>query len=226
TERRKDVYQLVTDRVIDQLEKGVIPWASPISRQGMPKSLTTKKEYRGINPFLLCGAPYDSRYWLTFGQAKKLGGTIRKGEKGSLVVYWHWRTEEQIERLRAKTPEPAPCYPFYSTVFNLEQAEGIKAPQDDTKTFEHAPIEEAERIIKEMPNAPRIEYTHDDKPRYNHVTDMVAVPVARRFERAEDFYCTLFHELAHATGHESRLNRVSSKKHRSYGLVDYSFEEL
>lgn len=226
TNEKRDIYQLVTDKVIEQLEKGFIPWSFPVSRKGAPKSMTTNKDYRGINFFLLLWSSFDSRYWLTFNQAKKLGGNIRKGEKSSLVVYWHWRSEEQLEMLRAKTPNPAPCYPIYSIVFNAEQCEGISAPPDDTKTFEHSPIEEVERIIQEMPNAPKIEHTHNDQPGYSAVLDTVVIPVARRFEKAESFYCTLFHELAHATGHESRLNRQDSKKQRSFGSPDYSFEEL
>lgn len=226
TKERRDIYQLVTDRVIEQLEKGVIPWALPFSKKGAPKSMTTMKDYRGINFFLLWWASFDSRYWLTFNQAKKLGGNIRKGEKSSLVVYWHWRSEEQIEKLRETTTSPAPCYPIYSIVFNVEQCEGISAPQDDTQTFEHSPIEEAERIIKEMPNAPKIETTHNDQPRYSHELDRVAVPNARRFKNAEGFYSVLFHEMGHATGHASRLNRLDSKKNRSFGSPDYSFEEL
>jgi antirestriction protein ArdC len=223
---KKDIYSLVTERIIDQLEKGVIPWTSSISKQGTPKSLITKKAYRGINPFVLWTAPFDSRYWLTFNQAQKLGGHVRKSEKGSPVVYWHWRSPAELAKLAEKTPHPAPCYPFYATVFNLEQCEGIDAPADDTKTFEHSPIEEAERLIAAMPNAPKFEYIHTDKPSYSALTDTLYIPVARRFETSEDYYCTLFHELGHSTGHESRLNRFTSQKNRSFGSPDYSFEEL
>jgi len=223
---KKDIYSLVTERIIDQLEKGVIPWTSSISKQGAPKSLITRKAYRGINPFVLWTAPFDSRYWLTFNQAQKLGGHIRKGEKGFPVVYWHWRSPAELAKLAEKTPNPAPCYPFYATVFNLEQCEGIDAPADDTKTFEHSPIEEAERIIAAMPNAPRVEYIHTEKPYYSASTDTLYIPVARRFETSEDYYCTLFHEFAHSTGHESRLNRFASQKNRQFGSPDYSFEEL
>lgn len=223
---KKDIYSLITERIIEQLETGVVPWHSSVSKQGMSKNLISKKEYRGINPFVLWTAPFDSRYWLTFKQAQGLDGHVKRGEKGFPVVYWHWRSPEEMAKLAAKTPNPAPCYPFYSTVFNIEQCEGIAAPADDTKTFEHSPIEEAERIIAAMPNAPKIEHTHTDRPFYRPSTDMVAVPVARRFETAEDYYSTMFHELAHSTGHESRLNRNASNKHRSFGSPDYSFEEL
>lgn len=224
--QKKDIYQIVTGRIIAQLENGVIPWASPISRLGLPKSVATKKAYRGINIFLLWEAPYDSRYWVTYNQAEKLGGHVQKGERGSTVIYWHWRTEEEIAKLALKTPSPAPCYPFMFRVFNLEQCEGLAAPSDDTKTFEHSPLEECERIVASMPHAPAIEFTHGDKASYSLSTDKVYIPVPRRFERPADYYITLFHELGHATGHEIRLNRIASAKHREFGSPEYSFEEL
>lgn len=226
TRERKDIYQLVTNQVIEQLEQGVIPWKLSISEKGAPKSLTTQKNYLGINLFLLWWAPFDSRYWVTFNQAKKLGGSIRKGEKGRIVIYWHWRTEEQIEKLKEKTAAPAPCFAIYSTVFNLEQCEGINTPEDDTKTFEHSPIEEAARIIEQVPHAPRIEFMPMAQPGYDPDSDTVVIPGARRFEKNESYYAVLFHELAHATGHETRLNRLDSKKNREFGSPEYSFEEL
>jgi len=226
TKEKRDIYQIVTNQVIEQLEKGVVPWTLPLSKKGAPKSMTTKKHYRGINPFLLWWEPFDSRYWLTFNQVNKLGGRIRKGEKARFVIYWHWRTHEQIEKLKEKTANPAPCYPIYSTVFNLEQCEGISAPQDDTKTFEHSPIEEAERIIEQMPDAPKIEIRPTGNPCYDPDSDTVRIPSARRFEEAKGYYSVLFHELAHATGHEMRLNRLDSKKNRVFGSPEYSFEEL
>lgn len=223
---KSDIYQTITDRVIDQLQKGVVPWASPVSADGFPKNLISKKTYRGINIFLLFGAPYDSRYWLSFKQAKDQGGHVRKGEKGSPVVFWHWRTEEELAKLAQKTLNPAPCHPFYYTVFNVKQCEGIAAPSDDVQTFEHSPIEECERVIAEMPHCPEIEYIHIDKPGYSLKGDKLYVPMADRFQKPADYYCTIFHELAHATGHESRLNRQASQKQRSFGSPDYSFEEL
>jgi len=223
---KKDIYQAITDRVIDQLESGVAPWVSPISAAGLPKSLTTKKDYRGINIFLLWNAPYDSRFWVTYNQAKKLGGHVRKGQKGSPVVFWHWRTDEEIARLAQKTPNPAPCHPFYYTVFNVKQCEGIEAPADDIKTFEHSPIEECERIIAAMPNRPEIKPSFTDRICYAPSEDAVYIHGIHRFTTVERYYASLFHELAHATGHESRLNRQASDKHREFGSPDYSFEEL
>lgn len=222
---KKDIYQEMTERVIEQLKSGVVPWVAPISN-GLPKSMTTKRDYRGINIFLLWNAPYDSRYWVTYKQAQHLGGNVRKGEKGSPVVFWHWRTEEEMARLAQKTASPSPCHPFYYTVFNVKQCEGIEAPTDDIETFEHSPIEECERIIAAMPNRPEIKPSHGDRIYYAPLEDAVHIHNINRFPTLERYYSTLFHELAHSTGHEKRLNRQESTKHREFGSPDYSFEEL
>ena len=97
-----DVYSTVTDRILKQLEAGVIPWRKTWTT-GLPASLTTGREYRGINILILISAGYCSRYWVTFRQALRLGGHVCKGEKGTPVVYWHWRTPEDLVRLQQKT---------------------------------------------------------------------------------------------------------------------------
>ena len=81
-EEKRDIYQMVTDRIIEQLEAGVIPWNSPISQRGTPRNIVSEKDYRGINPFVLWTAPYDSRYWVTYRQAESLGGNVKRGERG------------------------------------------------------------------------------------------------------------------------------------------------
>ena len=108
-----DIYQIVTLKIIERLEAGVIPWRKCWT-SGPAKSLTTGNEYRGLNSLLLKMGEYTSRYWVTFKQASKAGGHVKKGEKAMPVVYWHWRTPEEMAKLQAqgKTSAPAPCYPF------------------------------------------------------------------------------------------------------------------
>ena len=124
-----NVYELVTSRIIERLEAGVIPWRKCWT-SGPAKSLTTGKEYRGINSVLLGMREYSSRYWVTFRQTQKLGGHVKKGEKATPVVFWHWRTPDEMAKLQAhgKAEAPAPCYPFVAFVFNLDQTEGIEPP--------------------------------------------------------------------------------------------------
>jgi len=83
-----DVYQIVTDKIIGMLEAGVVPWRKPWSSAGLPRNLVTKKPYRGINHFLLSASKYISPFWLTYKQANELGGSVRRGEQSTLIVFW------------------------------------------------------------------------------------------------------------------------------------------
>ena len=84
-----DVYQQVTDRIISIIERGTIPWRKNWSAgSGMPRNLVSKKEYRGINIFLLSAMPYSSPYWLTYKQATDLGGFVKRGERSTPVIFW------------------------------------------------------------------------------------------------------------------------------------------
>ena len=107
-----NVYELVTSKIIERLEEGVIPWRKCWT-SGPAKSLTTGKEYRGINSVLLRIREYSSRYWATFKQATKVGGTVKKGEKATPVVYWHWRTPDEMAKLQAdgRRRRPPPAIP-------------------------------------------------------------------------------------------------------------------
>ena len=112
------VYEIVTSRILEQLEKGEIPWRKPW-RSLPPANLVSKKPYRGINVFLLALAGYGSQYWLTFNQAKQLGGNVRKGEHGTKIVFWkcnHYETETAD----GEVEERKSAFLRYYTVFNLE----------------------------------------------------------------------------------------------------------
>jgi antirestriction protein ArdC len=116
----------------------------------------------------------------------------------------------------------------YYSVFNVEQCDGIEYPKPDVPTFEFTPIERAEQIVAGMPNKPEIT-SGGDSAYYRPSLDQVNMPPKERFERPEYFYDTLFHELTHATGHESRLNRkgVADKdEHSQFGSDPYAREEL
>jgi antirestriction protein ArdC len=220
---RKDVYQIIADRIMEQLGKGEIPWRKPWNTSGAtPKNYRTKKPYRGVNVFLLACRGYSSPYWLTFKQAKEKGGHVRKGEKGTPVIFW-----KIISKPGANEGDPERHIPLlrYYTVFNVEQCEGIEAPEHETPTFEHDPIEEAERIVREMPERPSIE--HDKQAAYYKPTpDTVGMPNRNTFEKVEEYYSTIFHELTHATGHGTRLAREGVVNATHFGSTDYSKEEL
>src|SRR5438552_1010716 len=210
-----NTYQIITEKIIEQLEKGAVPWRKPW-RTILPQNLVSKKEYRGINSILLNCFPFEHPYFLTFKQAKTLGGNVRRGEKGLPIVFWQFLEDEETE-------EKFPLLRYY-TVFNVAQCDGIAVPKLPNHNDE--PIEECERIVSGMPNPPDIEFG-GNQAFYVPSRDLITIPARQRFDNAEEFYSTLLHEMAHSTGHISRLNRKGI--HESgvgFGTEVYSQEEL
>ena len=219
------IYEEVTKRILQQLDAGKIPWRKTWC-SGLPKSLATGKEYRGINILVLGSTDYTSRYWVTYRQAFRLGGHVRKGERATPVVFWKWRTPEEMKQLAAKTgnENPAPCVPFVSAVFNLEQVEGVTAPPDE---IEHRPnhrLEVAELMLQVLPDKPEIIHRITSQPAYAPAVDRITLPHLSQFENADEYSATLFHELTHASGHPRRLNRFAEADGDQ--TEKYSFEEL
>ena len=220
TAEKRDIYQEITDIVLEKLEEGVLPWESCFSGIS-PMNAATKTEYRGINHILLGhkGSQYKSRYWLTYKQAQDLGGTVKKGEHGTPVVFWKIIQKEKEENGETKTS----AYPLLKkyTVFNADQCEGIKLPEEPERP-EVAPIDAAESIWTEMQNRPKINF-EGAAAYYTPMTDTVTVPPRNTAKSAEEWYSTLFHELGHSTGHERRLNREMGGR---FGTNKYGKEEL
>ena len=219
-----NVYEVITNQIIDRLERdGVVPWHQPWSTE-RPKNLVSKKEYRGINVFLLGAGRYSNPYWLTFKQAKQLGGHVKKGEKSTPVVFWKWLERERENPDTGEVETVSTPLLRYYRVFNVEQCEGLSVPAlENTREFH--PIEEAERVVQEMPQCPIIQQ-ETAQAFYWPSADVVNMPPAELFSSDEEYYSTLFHELTHATGHESRLNRLDTDKLAAFGSRDYSQEEL
>jgi antirestriction protein ArdC len=221
---RRNVYQIVTDQIIQQLEKGVVPWRKPW-RTETPCNLMSGKPYRGINVFLLASQGYESRYWLTFNQAAKLGCQIRKGERSTLVTFWHIGEEKIIRYTDGNERKQTPFLLRYYRVFNVCQTEGIAEKLGlGTSTARVASIEQCEAIAAGMPNAPRHEQS--ERAWYRPSTDTVGMPARGLFNSSEEYYCTLFHELTHSTGHESRIGREGIEQLNAFGSELYSREEL
>jgi len=212
------VYQFITDRIIAQLEKGVVPWKQPWIG-GAPRNLVSKKAYRGINVLLLTMRGYGNPYWVTFKQAKDRGGSVKKGEKSTPVVFWKLLEKEDEEG----NIEEIPLLRYYR-VFNLEQCQGIKDPLEEKKK-DIPPLESCEEIITNMPNSPVIEH-EKTRASYSPSKDTVNMPSRNLFNSPETYYSTFFHELTHSTGHETRLNRKSITELSLYGSHEYSKEEL
>jgi len=221
----QDVYQLITDRLLAILEAGTVPWRKPwnYGREGGPLNLVSRKHYQGINCFLLACTPHSSPYWLTYRQAQALGGNVRKGERGSPVIFWKIYEKEDANAEDGK--KRLPLLRHY-TVFNAEQCHGITTPPTDVTTWaEHDPIIAAETVVLAMPNSPILEIG-GGRAFYSPSRDLVRVPELFRYEEPEEYYSTLFHELAHSTGHKSRLDREGITGQHFFGDAVYSREEL
>ncbi len=223
-----NIYEVITGRIIDKLEQGCVPWHKPWAVNfEYPKNLITKKEYRGINVFILSCSGFDSPYWLTFKQAKELGGSIKKGEKGTPVVFWKLLEKTDDSQNKEEPHKIIPLLRYY-TVFNVRQTEGIddkKIPAPAVRYNELEKIELCEQVITRMPQCPEIRHGVQ-KASYSPRQDILHMPVFESFDTAEDYYSVLFHELTHSSGHQSRLNRKGITEYSSFGSEEYSKEEL
>lgn len=211
-----DVYQLVTNRIIEELEKGVIPWRKPWVNASAVNWLT-QKPYRGINSMLLAPGEYG-----TFKQISDAGGKVKKNMKGHVVVFWKWLENENKETEEIET------IPFlkYYTVFNvITQAEGIETKRTES-TFEHDPIEEAEAIYKNFMNSPTYSF-RSGRATYTPSMDHINVPPMKDYPNVHEYYSTLFHEMVHSTGSKNRLARPGiTRSVVAFGDEVYSKEEL
>jgi len=217
--QHSSVYSIVTEQILKQLESGVAPWHRPWTTE-IPKNLSSGRPYRGLNVFLLASGGFGSPYWLTYKQAIERGGHVRKGEHGTKIVFWKVGTRETQDP-DGDTIERKSILLRYYTVFNVEQCEGIAAPSASRVVN---PIEECERIVRQMPNPPAMQ--QDSRAWYRPSTDTVGMPSRNAFNSAEEYYSTLFHELTHSTGHTKRVGRDGIEKLNTFGSESYSKEEL
>jgi antirestriction protein ArdC len=227
-----DAYALTTEAILKALESGVPPWHKPWKVTGLygqdgPTNLYSKHPYTGIsNIMLLALAGFSSKYWLTYRQAAMLGGFVKRGSKGFPVVFWSM-FESKTEQDRFGQPKRIP-FVKYSTVFNTDQVEGL--PDDvfpkpiSAPVF--SPVEAAEEVLAKFTDKPNI-YYYGNQACYIKSKDAVILPDKGAFYTPEDYYATLFHELAHATRHESRLDRTfDGKRDYARNSDNYAYEEL
>jgi antirestriction protein ArdC len=218
-----NVYDIVTSQIIQSLESGVVPWRKPWS-SAMPCNLVSQKAYRGMNVFMLATAGFESKYWLTMNQANSLGGRIKAGSKSNLVTFWNVGQE----KLNAKTGKLSkPFMLRYYRVFNLTQTTGIDLPRavfELNKRNQFEAIESAETLAESMPHKP--EFIQSDAAWYSPAKDTIGLPARSLFHSPAEYYSTLFHELAHSTGHASRLHREDFDKPSHFDTESYSREEL
>ncbi len=227
-----DIYAMVTDKITNLLENGVVPWRRPWTSTGLPRNLVSKKPYRGVNVFLLSASKYVSPFWLTMRQANELGGHIRKGEESTAVVFWKIEdAKRSTEELDADETEQKTRRRFllrFYRVWNLEQCELPQSVLDKLpkmETHQHDPVEAVEKIIAGMPNPPEI-VRGGSKAFYSSISDRITLPLRELFISAEEEAATETHELIHSSGSEKRLAREGICEAAPFGSPVYSKEEL
>jgi antirestriction protein ArdC len=225
---KKDIYQTVTDSIIAMLERGTKPWAPQWSKDAGGLLVLPRRscgtEYRGLNTMILWGAAeakgYRHQTWMTFNQAKALGGCVRKGEKGTQVVYWG-RFDPKGEGDEG-TDDKGVLFAKAYSVFNVGQIDGLP----DRFFADVEPLPEVERIDAAECWVAGIgaDVRHGgNRAFFSPAHDFVQMPPAGAFVDVENYYSTLAHELTHWTGHKSRLDREFGKR---FGSNAYAFEEL
>jgi len=231
---KKSVYEVVTERILEKLEAGTVPWHKPWSGGGRPKNLVSGKEYRGVNVWLLGSQDFASPYWVTFKQAQQLGGTVRKGERSTPVVFWKWISRNDDSEDTADTDtKQIPLLRYYS-VFNLDQTDGVRHARLAVEQKAPAPfnpiaaaeIAAAEAIVAGYPEPPTIAHDGRGSAYYRPATDSIHMPERETFDSEAHYYGTLLHEIGHSTGSEMRLARPGIINKICHGSERYALEEL
>jgi antirestriction protein ArdC len=232
-QQKADVYQRVTDRIVSELEQGVRPWVKPWHAEHTAGRITKPlrhngQPYSGINILMLWTAAvaqgYAAPIWMTFRQAKELGANVRKGEKGSPVVYANTISRTEIDDDTGEEAERDIPFMKAYTVFNIEQVDGLPAHyygKPEPRFDVPARIEHAEAFFA----ATGADIRHGGNQAYYTVaSDYVQMPPFEAFRDPESYYATLGHECTHWTRHPSRLERDFGRKR--WGDEGYAMEEL
>lgn len=234
-----NVYQMVTDRIVEQLEKGIIPWQRPWSGLGLSDggaiNYVSRKPYSMLNQMLL-GRPGE---WLTYKQLKERGGNIKKGAKAGIVVFYtkftvakrkETDTEGEEQEVTVTKLHDIPVLKYYN-VFHIDDVEGVESRIEEPEPNDGLqPIERAENVIGGyLGREGGLKFINDqpsNRAYYNPSKDLVQVPMLSQYSIAEEYYSTTFHELVHSTLKESRCDRAADNKNAHFGSEKYSREEL
>ena len=231
---RASLYDEITGNIIAELEAGRVPWVQPWGSAStkaplaMPANAATGRHYSGVNVLILWGAViqhgFPGQSWLTFRQALALGGNVRKGERGTTVVYADRFTPEDEKRRAREAGGEAAAIPFLKrfTVFNTAQCDSL--PDDIATTIPPPPPGLIEPKVEALIRATGIDFRiGGDRAFYAPALDYVQVPPPQAYFESINWHRTALHELGHASGHHNRLNRDLTG---SFGTKKYAFEEL
>lgn len=218
----KSVYEMVTERIISELEKGVIPWQKPWTgvADGAYNRIS-KKSYSLLNQMIL---KHTGEY-ATFKQWTDLGGHIRKGEKAEMVVFWKIQPVKETKDDGTEEVKQIPLLRYFN-VFHISQVDGVEPLTVERNAIE--PIDEAEKVLKGYLTRENItlEQTASNEAFYSPTRDMIHLPLMEQFKNEAEYYSTAYHEAIHSTGHKTRLDRLATGASARFGGQDYSKEEL
>lgn len=220
-----NVYEMVTNRIIEQLENNIVPWEKPWSGTlDGAFNRVSKKPYSILNQMLL---KYGGEY-ASFKQWQELGGHIRKAEKSEIIVFWKMYPIKEKQDDGTEIIKTIPLLK-YINVFHISQVDGVE-PLKQKVTHDIEPIEKAEKILNDYWNRENItiEHVKGDKAFYSPMFDKIQLPLFEQFKQSEEYYSTAFHESVHSTMKTSRCNRQEDRKGKvvSFGSEEYSKEEL
>ena len=222
---KANVYEMVTNRIIAELEKGKIPWEKPWAgvRNGAYNRIT-KRPYSLLNQMLL----QHSGEYATFKQWQDLGGHVRKGEKSEIVVFWKiFESKEANPDTGEIEIKKIPLLRYYN-VFHISQVEGVEPLAPEQLNDEVEPIEAGDKIITDYITREHLNFIEckSNKAYYSPTNDTVVVPLKEQYSMINEYYSTTYHELVHSSGHKTRLNRLQTGAVASFGSENYSKEEL
>ena len=226
---RRDLHQEITDKIVAALEAGAAPWLKPWATGardiGHPRNADTRRPYSGINILLLWIAQsvggYTSTEWLTYKQAKARGGHVRKGEKGTEIIFYKQLSFKEMNE-DGEEEERKPLLIRSYTVFNVEQCEDLKLPDKTVVPFEPAARPDGlDAHFMAMVHQTGAVIKHGGgRAYYTPTQDYVQMPDVEAFRDVADYQSTLAHELVHWTGHKSRLDRFDRTTQQGYAAEE------
>lgn len=218
-----DVYTMVTERIIKQLEEGYIPWHKPWAAclEGAFNRIS-RKPYSLLNQILL-GKPGE---YATFKQWQEIGGKVKKGEKSEYIVFWKIQEVKELDEKGEEFVRLRPVLKYYN-VFHISQVENV-CPLEHTEKFDTEPIETAEKVFRDYIKRENITLSEHESDRafYRPIDDSITLPTITQFECPEEFYSTAFHECGHSTLKKERCDREQENKGAYFGNGGYGKEEL
>lgn len=233
----RDIYEEVTNKIISMLENGVAPWKCTWSKYGFARNYESGHIYTGINMLLMNCTSHPIPYFMTFKQAQKAGGHIKKGAKSEQIFYYNMiykdeagnkLTQQEARTLIDKGIKlQVSSFLKYYNVFAIEDIKGIDFTIDHVELKENEKIAYCEEIINNMVAPPQFKFVDSDRAFYSSELDLINMPDIKQFDSSQAYYATYFHELTHSTGHESRLARLGITDQKvKFGDSTYSKEEL